>query len=887
MADPLARYRAKRDFGLTREPTGAKRAPKAERLRFIIQKHDATRLHYDFRLEFEGVLKSWAVTKGPSLDPHTRRLAVEVEDHPLDYGDFEGTIPQGQYGGGTVMLWDRGYWAPEEGIDIEQGLAKGNLKFRLEGERLRGGWALVRMHDDEAKPGKAARHNWLLIKHADEAARPGDDDALLEENDTSIASGRSMAEIAAGRGGAPKPFITRKAGKAKAVWRSDGPDADTPETFRAGRRTGPKPKPGAEPARAAKAVMPAFVEPELCRLVDRPPVGAAWAHEIKFDGYRLQLRVEAGKARLRTRKGLDWTERFPEIAEAAADLPDCLLDGEVVAVDDEQRPDFAGLQAALSDHRTGGLVFFLFDALFAEGADLRERPLRERKAVLQALLEQADDPRLRFTEHFDQAGAAVLESACRMDLEGVVSKRLDAPYRSGRSDNWTKAKCRGGQEVVIGGWATTDGKFRSLLVGFERDGKLIAAGRVGTGFGRDKVDRLLPKLEALETDRSPFTGANAPKTAAGVHWVKPELVAEITYAGLTGDGNVRQASFKALREDKPAEEVAGEAPALALDDAAPKSGKAPAKARSAKTKATPVVMGLTLSHPDKALWPAGSQGAAVTKLDHALYLEAVMAWFMPYVAGRPCSIIRTPDGIEGKQHFFQRHAGAGTSALITTVKVTGDHEAYLQFDRPEAVIAAVQSGATEFHPWNCMPGQPELPGRLVFDLDPAKDLDFDATIAAALEVKDRLESLGLTAVLKTTGGKGLHVVAPFIQDKKTPIEWPEAKAFARGLCTAMAEDTPSAYTVNMSKKVRGGRIFLDYLRNDRMSTAAALLSARARPGATVSLPLDWKQAKRGLDPKAFNVRTAPALMKKRDPWGDWEKDAGSLKAAIAKAKFKA
>ncbi len=879
MADLLAPYRAKRDFGRTREPSGAKRAPKSDRLRFIIQKHDATRLHYDFRLEFDGVLKSWAVTKGPSLDPHTKRLAVQVEDHPLDYGDFEGTIPKGQYGGGTVMLWDRGYWAPEDGMDIAEGLDKGNLKFRLDGARLQGSWALVRMHGDDKRTGKPSKSNWLLIKHDDAAARPGDDDALLEDNATSVASGRDMQTIAQGQGAAPEPFIGKTAGKAKAVWNSDGPTPD---------EAPPRPVKRTRTAAAAKpspkAAMPDFVEPELCRLVERPPTGEAWAHEIKFDGYRLQLRVDAGRAALRTRKGLDWTERFPEIAKAAQALPDCLLDGEVVALDDEQKPDFAGLQAALSDHRTQGLILFLFDALFVNGEDLRERPLVERKTALQNVLRPLDDRRLRYTEHFAAAGKAVLESACRMDLEGVVSKRLDAPYRSGRSDSWTKAKCRGGQEVVIGGWAATEGRFRSLLVGFERGGRLIAAGRVGTGFGRDKVDRLLPRLRALETDASPFSGANAPKKAAGVHWVKPELVAEIEYAGLTGDGNVRQASFKALREDKPAKDVVGDAPPIpAPDDAA---SATPKPAKTATKSGGSTVLGIALSHPDKALWPDDGQGGVATKLDLARYLEAVVPWLLPYVQGRPCSIIRTPDGIAGKQHFFQRHAGAGTSSLITLVTVSGDHEPYLQFESAEALIAAAQSGATEFHPWNCAPGQPDLPGRFVFDLDPAEDLGFDKVVTAAVEVRDRLAALDLPSVLKTTGGKGLHIVVRFTQDPKKPVLWPEAKAFTRNLCEAMAADSPGAYTVNMSKKVRGGRIFLDYLRNDLMSTAVALLSPRARPGATVSFPLDWKQARPGLDPKAFTLRTAPALMAKRDPWGDWQADAGALKAAIAKAGFK-
>jgi bifunctional non-homologous end joining protein LigD len=640
------------------------------------------------------------------------------------------------------------------------------------------------------------------------------------------------------------------------------------------------PRPGhGKPA----AHMPEFVEPQLTRLVDRPPAAAGWVHEIKFDGYRMQLRIEAGRVTLRSRKGLDWTERFSEIAKAAAVLPDCMLDGEIVALDSEGRPDFAGLQAALSSDKTGGLVFFLFDALFAQGEDLRALPLRDRKTRLQALLGGVKASKvLRFVEHFETAGSAVLESACRMDLEGVVSKRLDAPYRSGRSDDWTKAKCRGGQEVILAGWTTTGGKaFRSLIAGVMRDGKLVHVGRIGTGFSRDKVEALLPKLEKIETKTSPFTGPGAPRTTADTHWVKPVLVAEIGFAGWTGDGHIRQASFKALREDKPAREVQVEdtAPVKTVEN---KAAKPAAKAKApAKASDKPVVRGITISHPDKVLWPAHAPEPAVTKLEHVQYLEAVSGWMLPYIQGRPSSIIRTPEGIDGER-FFQRHAGLGTSSLITLTKVTGDAKPYLQFDTVEAIIAAAQSGATEIHPWQSLPGNPELPGRFVFDLDPDEDLPFERVIEAAKEVRERLTAVGLESLLKTTGGKGLHVVSVFTQPKGKPIEWPQAKAFAQKLCAQMAADSPDRYVINMAKKVRTGRIFLDYLRNDRTSSAVALLSARSRPGAPVSMPLSWSQAKKGLDPKAYTVRTAPALMKKRDPWAGWEETARPLKDAIAK-----
>ncbi len=879
MAAQLETYRAKRDFTKTAEPSGKVKVKKAERLRFVIQKHAATRLHYDLRLEHDGVFKSWAVTRGPSLDPHDKRLAVEVEDHPLDYGDFEGTIPKGQYGGGTVMLWDRGWWAPEPGKTVEQALKKGHLSFEFHGKRLKGGWSLVRIRNDRTG-GK--RNNWLLIKHDDTAAHAGDHDALLVDADSSVASGRKMDAIAEGKGRAPTPFVTEAKRPAGAVWNSKSRGltaAEEPKSFTKAA------KPAAAKLAKGKAVkrLPPFVEPQLTRLVDRPPAEAGWVHEIKFDGYRIQARVEDGACELRTRKGLDWTARFPEVAKACAALPDCILDGEIVALDSHARPDFAGLQAALSSGKTGKLAYFVFDLLFAEGEDLRGLPLSARKDRLAALIGGADH-RIHFVEHFPNGGDAVLKSACRMDLEGVVSKRLNAPYRSGRNDDWTKAKCRGGQEVIIAGWTTTGSAFRSLIAGVMREGKLVHVGRIGTGFGAEKVTALLPKLKTVETKTSPFTGPDAPRGSKDIHWVEPKLVAEIGFAGWTGDGHIRQASFKALREDKPAREVRKEDPPPVKDveKKASRSVKAATKAPAKGAGSDkPIVRGITISHPDKVLWPAADGESEVTKLKHARYIEAVSEWMLPYVRGRPASIIRTPEGIDGER-FFQRHAGLGTSSLITLTTVSGDKKPYLQFDTVEALVAAAQSGATEFHPWQSLPGNPDLPGRFVFDLDPDEGLPFERVIEAAKEVRERLSAVGLESLLKTTGGKGLHVVSVFSQPKSKPIEWAEAKAFAQTLCTQMAADSPDRYVVNMAKAKRTGKIFLDYLRNDRMSSAVSLLSARARPGAPVSMPLSWAQARKGLDPKAFTVRTAPGLMKKRDPWAGWEETARPLKDAIAK-----
>jgi bifunctional non-homologous end joining protein LigD len=870
----LDRYRAMRDFKKTAEPSGAEKVAQSNRLRFVIQKHAATRLHYDFRLELDGTFLSWAVTRGPSLDPADKRLAVEVEDHPLDYGDFEGTIPKGQYGGGTVMLWDRGYWEPEPGTDPHEGLKKGDLKVVMDGERLKGSFVLVRMKRRE----REKRDNWLLIKHHDEFATDGDGEALVRDAVTSVASGRTMDEIAAGKGKGPTPFMKGGKGRALAdrIWNSNRKDGEAAPPA--------KPLKAAPPPKLKAAALPGFVAPQLAKSVDRPPQGPGWAHEIKFDGYRLQLRVEGGKATLKTRAGLDWTAKFKEIAAAAKHLPDCILDGECCALDAGGSPDFPALQAALSDGKSENLILFLFDGLFDGGLDLRNLPLTERKARLKALVDDLPKTaatRLRYVDHFETGGDAVLQSACRMHLEGIVSKRLDAPYRSDRSESWVKSKCRAGHEVVIGGWTGEPGQLRSLLVGVHRGDKLVYVGRVGTGFGAEKVRRVLPRLEKLAADKSPFTGPGAPRKEANVTWAKPDLVAEIEFAGFTGSGMVRQGAFKALREDKAAADVEAETPAPVKSvELAEPVAKVTTAARPAISGPV-AVLGVGLSNPNKALWPDGGDGQPVTKLDLARYLEAIGPWMMPHIKGRPCSIIRTPDGIGGDQRFFQRHLGKGSSALLTEVQVFGDHKPYLQIDRIEALIALAQSGATEFHPWNCQPGQPEVPGRLVFDLDPDEEIPFERVIEAALEVKDRLEALGLEAFCKTTGGKGLHVVTP-LKGGKGSMDWKTAKKFAQDVCLAIAADQPDRYVVNMAKAKRVGRIFLDYLRNDRLSTAVAPLSPRARPLAPVSFPLTWNQVKPGLDPKGWTLRNAPALLKKTKAWDGYCDAERPLKDAIRK-----
>ena len=854
----LDTYKKKRNFSATPEPSGRKGKARSTGLRYLIQRHAATRLHYDFRIELDGVLKSWAVTKAPSRDPSIKRLAVEVEDHPLDYGSFEGTIPAGNYGAGTVQMWDRGEWEPQDD-DLDEAFRKGSIKMILHGERLAGKWALIRLRSDRGKPSK--RNNWLLIKEKDEFAVPGEGDANMEI-DASVVTGRSLAEIAEGR----------------KQWKSPAKTA----------RAAP-PKPQARPAVISRAKKPhAFVPIQLCKIADFPPQGSGWAHEIKFDGYRLQVATGGGRATIRTRKGLDWSPKFPELAEDATQWPDAVVDGELCALAENHMPDFSALQAAISDQHTGDLVYFAFDLLFEGPEDLRKLPLSHRKTRLQAWIDRIPKKargRIRYVDHFATTGQAVLESACRMDLEGVISKKLDAPYTEGRSTTWLKSKCRGRDEVIIGGWTSEGDRFRSLIVGVRDKDGLRHLGRVGTGYSAPLVKTLIPALKKAGSDDNPFVGKDAPrKSRAGgltIHWTRPVLVAEIEHGGYTDTGSLRQAAFKGLRDDKAAAEVTDrpQAPSRPSKEKGTPAGLPGLTVPGEKpVKGKLVVAGVTISNPDKLLWPAAGGRPAITKAELVRYYEMAAERILPHVADRPVSIIRAPEGIAGEK-FFQRHAMPGSNPRLKLIDVR-ERKPYVGVTDVGGLVAIGQSGGLELHPWGCKPDDPETPEQVTFDLDPDEGLDFDDVIAASKLVKAKLEEFGLNPFVKTTGGKGLHVVVPIRADARARIEWDQCKAFAREVSEIMRRENPDRFTTTLAKKARGGKIFLDYLRNGRMATAVAPWSPRARPGAGIAFPLAWTQVKKGLDPKDYTLHDAPALLKRPDPWKDFRAGEENLRPVL-------
>ena len=815
------------------------------RLRFLVHKHAARRLHYDLRLEWDGVLKSWAVPKGPSLDPADKRLAVAVADHPLEYGTFEGTIPEGEYGAGAVMLWDRGTWTPLE--DPRLGLRKGRLRFTLHGKKLRGAWDLVRMRPR----GGEEQASWLLIKERDGEARTGRAADVTARQPGSVASGRSIEEIAAN---APRRSRTRA--------RMPKPRA---RARLAARRPAVLPAP-------RKAPLPRRISPELATLVTHVPTGDDWLFETKFDGYRILACVERRRARLLSRNGKDWTDRFAPIAAALARLRarQAVLDGEMVVLERGGRTDFQALQNTMRSGRTDRLVYFAFDLLHLDGFDLTRLPLIERKRRLEALLAPlgAKSP-VRYSAHVEGHGEQAFRRACDRALEGVIAKRKDASYRPGRGTDWLKLKCVESQEFVVVGWTDPAGKrtgFGALLLGvYDRRGKLVYAGKVGTGFDDAFLKELTPRLKRLARPRSPL--AVPPREKA--HWVAPSLVAEVDFTDWTRDGRLRHPSFRGLREDKPARSVVRE-----TREAPPKPrvgrtvrlrrahvppaerGRATAPPRASEER----VAGVVLSHPDRVVYPT----AGVTKLELARYYETVAARMLPHVVERPLMILRCPDG-EGRPCFYQKNVTSRVPPGLAEVTIPdlegGPPSTYLRIKDVRGLIALVQMGVLEIHVWSTVARRLERPDRTVFDLDPGAGVTWAGVVSGARAVRDELERRGLKSFVKTTGGKGVHVVAPI-----TPgAAWSDVRAFARGVAETLARVAPKRFVAQSGEARRRGKIFVDYLRNGRGATWVAPYSARARKGAPVSMPISWDDLTAGHRPARWTVRTVPPLGD-RDAW---------------------
>jgi bifunctional non-homologous end joining protein LigD len=864
----LREYRRKRDFKKTPEPSG-KAAPRRRKgeLLFVIQKHAASRLHYDFRLELDGVLKSWAVPKGPSLDPADKRLAMHVEDHPLEYGTFEGIIPKGEYGGGTVLLWDRGSWAPVG--DPHQGYRAGNLKFVLKGEKLRGGWALVRIRG--GRRGDEDGRSWLLIKERDAEARSGRAADIVELEPRSVATRRTLEEIAAA---------------ADRVWhsgRDDGKKATTPRKPAAPIRPAPArrsrghaPVSVADVSGVRRAALPKFAPPQLATLVSQAPSGEAWLHEMKYDGYRILARLDHGRVTLLSRNGRDWTDKFPTIAEAVGHLPAerAMLDGEVAVLQPDGTTSFQALQNFLSGTGPGQLVYMVFDLLHLDGWDLTGARLEDRKAVLERLLASGNGKSgpVRYSDHVAGDGPDFFTHACRLGLEGVIAKRRDAPYRGTRSADWLKIKCVKGQEVVIGGYTEPEGSrvgIGALLVGVYEDGRLVYAGKVGTGFDQETLRALKKRLASLEQKACPF--ATRPAGVGQPHWVKPDLVAAVSFSEWTADGRMRHPSFQGLREDKPATSVTRELPVAAVEEVVDMSGSSTRAAKgkvrqspgaaSAKGPGEAVVAGVRLTHPDRVLYPAQK----TTKRDLALFYESIADWILPHLADRPTALVRCPEGV-AKECFYQKHVGTWAPESLRRVKIREKTKVgeYLVVDSLPALVGLVQLGILEIHTWNSVVEHLERPDRVVFDLDPGPGVPWTRVIEGARLIRERLLALELESFVKTTGGKGLHVVVPLSPGPT----WDEGADFARKLAESVAREDPRGYVAHMAKSARQGKIFIDYLRNVRGATSVAAYSTRAKGEAPVSTPLSWEELSPAIRSDHYTIASLPRRLAglKTDPW---------------------
>jgi bifunctional non-homologous end joining protein LigD len=846
----LREYKRKRDFHRTPEPAG-KEKRRARGRQFVIQKHDASRLHYDFRLELDGTLKSWAVPKGPSLDPAVKSLAVHVEDHPLEYASFEGVIPEGEYGGGTVMVWDCGEWEPEGDGDASRDYRSGKLKFRLDGKKLHGSWALVRMGGRAGEGGK----NWLLIKHRDDAAKPQGKYDILKKEPLSVVSHRDLQEIA---DDADSVWSSSNGnGKAKSIANPDSRRGAGKTSRRAKGKISLGRLPGARKSR-----QPTKFKPQLATLAQAVPAGGEWVHELKFDGYRILAFARNGKVRLISRNGKDWTHRFPTIAAAVAELPwrDAIVDGEVVSLNAAGLSDFQQLQNALKRGDDESLVYYVFDLPHCAGYNLTATPLVRRKEPLEQAVLAAhprNDGVLRYSDHVTGAGEAVYEKACQTEMEGIICKRADATYEQARSRSWLKVKCGRRQEFVIAGYTKPAGArvgLGALLLGYNRGGKLVYAGRVGTGFTDQSLRELVRTLRTYKTAESPF---EKPLTAAqrrGVTWVKPKLVCEVTFTEWTDEGLLRHPSFEGLREDKSPDQITREEAKVV-----PRAVKA-ASAIATSDKGAEVA-GVTLSHPDRVLYPE----MGLTKLDLARYYESVADWILPHLVDRPLTLVRCPGGRKA-QCFYQKHLGETMPDAVRGVMIAekDGNDEYAVIDDLSGLVSLVQIGVLELHPWPARADKVEAPDRLVFDFDPGEGVAWKAIVQAAREARELLSNLGLESFLRTSGGKGLHVVAP-LSRRNT---WDELKQFAKAVADAMVLAAPDRYIATMSKAKRRGKVFVDYLRNQRGATAIASYSTRAREGAPVAMPLAWDELSERTKSNQYTVLNAQKRLASlaADPW---------------------
>jgi DNA ligase D len=888
--EQLARYQSMRDFAITAEPSGAasKKKLPTKTLPFCIQKHAASHLHYDFRLGWNGVLKSWAVAKGPSYFTGDKRLAVQVEDHPMEYGGFEGIIPAGQYGGGTVMLWDQGTWEPQAGHeDVDKGLREGSLKFVMHGTKIKGKWALIRMGGKAANERKP---NWLLIKEHDDFERGKDDSCVTVEEPDSVVTGRTMEQIARNEDHVwnSKDTARGQTWYRQASKRGNGSEESSASRHRAKSQENasafekkPAMTVGAFETKLSqlpKEKQPSFVAPQLALQAISPPAGKGWLHELKLDGYRMQARKDGSGVQMLTRKGLDWTHRVRAVANEVAKLAvdKVTLDGEVVVVADNGTTSFADLQASLQDGAKNVLTYFCFDLLHVDGHNLRELPLKQRKEILGSVLSGANDELVRVSEHIETGGEELFRKACEFHAEGIVSKKASGRYSSGRGGDWLKMKCLHEQEFVVGGFTLPSNGIDgvgALLLGYYRDGKLIYAGRTGTGFTQKTHRSIREKLDELVQGGVPFEQVPA-DARRGVRWVDPELVVQVRFATWTADHLVRQAAFLGVREDKSAREVVREEATVAPR---PKSlrkkvGESTDRARTTATHAVKARVAakelasmerapVRLTHPEKIL----DERSGLTKQMLADYYWAVAEEMLPHITDRPLSLVRCPDGAD-KPCFYQKHASHALPEGVDSVDVAdknGKVEPYITLSTAEAVAGLAQMGVLEVHPWGSRNEDLEHPDRLIFDLDPDEVLGWDVLAGAAAEVRKRLKAIGLQSFLKTTGGKGLHVVVPIVPK----LDWPAAKEFAHGFVNAMEKSNPSLYLTKMTKAARKGNIYLDYLRNERGATSVAPFSPRARVGAPVSLPLKWSELNLSERP-IFSVATFGTWKArlKSDPW---------------------